>query len=151
MAEGAGWRPPRPCEAYRAEWKLCRSAGHFLHHYYVHGERPACEQWRRDLDSCREWEERRTAEAQVPGSFCLAWNTERHVPGATCPALTCIQGAPCCHALEDSLAHCTASRKPRTIAGCCEKAGWAVSCSSLPPPRGTVAQQMVILRFRILR
>lgn len=64
MADGSGWRPPRPCEAYRAEWKLCRSAGHFLHHYYVHGERPACEQWRRDLDSCREWEEHRSAEAQ---------------------------------------------------------------------------------------
>jgi len=57
-------QPPRPCEAYRAEWKLCRSARHFLHHYYVHGERPACEQWRRDLASCREWEERRSAEAQ---------------------------------------------------------------------------------------
>lgn len=58
-------QPPRPCEAYRAEWKLCRSAGHFLRHYYVHGERPACEQWRRDLNSCLEWEERRSAEAQV--------------------------------------------------------------------------------------
>lgn len=58
-------QPPRPCETYRAEWKLCRSARHFLHYYYVHGERPACEQWRRDLDSCREWEERRSAEAQV--------------------------------------------------------------------------------------
>lgn len=58
-------QPPRPCEVYRAEWKLCRSARHFLHHYYVHGERPACEQWRRDLASCREWEERRSAEAQV--------------------------------------------------------------------------------------
>ncbi|XP_055405846.1 synaptic plasticity regulator PANTS isoform X2 [Bubalus kerabau] len=56
--------PPRPCEAYRAEWELCRSAGHFLRHYYVHGERPACGQWRRDLVSCREWEERRSAEAQ---------------------------------------------------------------------------------------
>ncbi|XP_065760684.1 synaptic plasticity regulator PANTS isoform X4 [Muntiacus reevesi] len=65
MAEGEGWRPPRPCEAYRAEWELCRSAGHFLRHYYVHGERPACGQWRRDLASCREWEERRSAEAQV--------------------------------------------------------------------------------------
>ncbi|XP_062943054.1 synaptic plasticity regulator PANTS isoform X2 [Cynocephalus volans] len=69
MAEGSGWRPPRPCEAYRAEWKLCRSAGHFLHHYYVHGERPACEQWRRDLDSCRDWEERRSAKAQAPGAL----------------------------------------------------------------------------------
>ncbi|XP_054568601.1 UPF0545 protein C22orf39 homolog isoform X3 [Eptesicus fuscus] len=85
MADGGGWQPPRPCEAYRAEWKLCRSAGHFLHHYYVHGERPACEQWRRDLDSCREWEERRSAEARVPGSFCLAWNTELDVSSATCP------------------------------------------------------------------
>ncbi|XP_060997326.1 UPF0545 protein C22orf39 homolog isoform X1 [Dama dama] len=65
MAEGEGWRPPRPCEAYRAEWELCRSAGHFLRHYYVHGERPACGQWRRDLASCREWEERRSAEAQA--------------------------------------------------------------------------------------
>ncbi|XP_068419483.1 synaptic plasticity regulator PANTS isoform X1 [Eschrichtius robustus] len=65
MAEGGGWQPPRPCEAYRAEWELCSSAGHFLRHYYVHGDRPACGQWRRDLDSCREWEERRSAEAQV--------------------------------------------------------------------------------------
>ncbi|XP_010328804.1 synaptic plasticity regulator PANTS isoform X3 [Saimiri boliviensis] len=65
MAECSSWQPPRPCEAYRAEWKLCRSARHFLHHYYVHGERPACEQWRRDLASCRDWEERRSDEAQV--------------------------------------------------------------------------------------
>uniref|UniRef100_A0ABI7ZZU7 Synaptic plasticity regulator PANTS n=1 Tax=Felis catus TaxID=9685 RepID=A0ABI7ZZU7_FELCA len=64
MADGGAWRPPRPCETYSAEWKLCRSARHFLHHYYVHGERPACEQWRRDLANCREWEERRSAEAQ---------------------------------------------------------------------------------------
>ncbi|XP_045314064.1 UPF0545 protein C22orf39 homolog isoform X3 [Leopardus geoffroyi] len=64
MADGGGWRPPRPCETYSAEWKLCRSVRHFLHHYYVHGERPACEQWRRDLANCREWEERRSAEAQ---------------------------------------------------------------------------------------
>ncbi|XP_063518922.1 synaptic plasticity regulator PANTS isoform X1 [Pongo pygmaeus] len=65
MADGSGWQPPRPCESYRAEWKLCRSARHFLHHYYVHGEGPACEQWQRDLASCRDWEERRSAEAQV--------------------------------------------------------------------------------------
>ncbi|XP_062038393.1 UPF0545 protein C22orf39 homolog isoform X1 [Lepus europaeus] len=66
MADGGGgWQPPRPCEAYRAEWKLCRSARHFLHHYYVHGERPSCEQWRRDLARCRAWEERRSAEAQA--------------------------------------------------------------------------------------
>lgn len=58
-------QPPRPCEVYRAEWELCRSAGHALHHYYVHGERPDCRQWLRDLTSCREWEESRSAEAQV--------------------------------------------------------------------------------------
>lgn len=57
-------QPPRPCEVYRAEWKLCRSAGHVLYHYYVHGERPDCRQWLRDLTSCREWEESRSAEAQ---------------------------------------------------------------------------------------
>lgn len=57
-------QPPRPCEVYRAEWELCRSAGHILHHYYVHGERPDCRQWLRDLTSCREWEESRSAEAQ---------------------------------------------------------------------------------------
>ncbi|PNI90379.1 C22orf39 isoform 1 [Pan troglodytes] len=71
MADGSSWQPPRPCEAYRAEWKLCRSARHFLHHYYVHGERPACEQWQRDLASCRDWEERRSAEAQASRFFQL--------------------------------------------------------------------------------
>ncbi|XP_058512905.1 UPF0545 protein C22orf39 homolog isoform X4 [Ochotona princeps] len=62
---GGGWQPPRSCEAYRAEWKLCRSARHFLHHYYVHGERPTCEQWRRDLARCRDWEKHGSLEAQV--------------------------------------------------------------------------------------
>ncbi|XP_043345520.1 UPF0545 protein C22orf39 homolog isoform X1 [Cervus elaphus] len=89
MTEGEGWRPPRPCEAYRAEWELCRSAGHFLRHYYVHGERPACGQWRRDLASCREWEERRSAEAQVrpgdptgPAEPWKAGNQRRWAQGA---------------------------------------------------------------------
>ncbi|XP_065760682.1 synaptic plasticity regulator PANTS isoform X2 [Muntiacus reevesi] len=107
MAEGEGWRPPRPCEAYRAEWELCRSAGHFLRHYYVHGERPACGQWRRDLASCREWEERRSAEAQVrpgdptgPAEPWKAGNQRRWAQGAgleqglrvqpSACALTCI-------------------------------------------------------------
>lgn len=65
-------QPPRPCEVYRAEWDLCRSAGHVLHHYYVHGERPDCRQWLRDLASCREWEESRSTEAQVrAGCGCV--------------------------------------------------------------------------------
>ncbi|XP_052596252.1 UPF0545 protein C22orf39 homolog isoform X2 [Peromyscus californicus insignis] len=65
MAVAGRWQPPRPCEVYRAEWELCRSAGHLLHHYYVHGERPDCRQWLRDLASCREWEESRSPQAQV--------------------------------------------------------------------------------------
>lgn len=83
-------QPPRPCEAYRAEWKLCRSAGHFLHHYYVHGERPDCEQWRRDLDSCREWEDRRSTEAQVrPGSRGLGLGGGAELPGRVAGASEC--------------------------------------------------------------
>lgn len=65
-------QPPRPCEVYRAEWELCRSAGHILHHYYVHGERPDCRQWLRDLASCREWEESHSPQAQVrSGCGCV--------------------------------------------------------------------------------
>ncbi|XP_047416297.1 UPF0545 protein C22orf39 homolog isoform X2 [Sciurus carolinensis] len=71
MADGSKWLPPRPCEAYRAEWKLCRSAQHFLHHYYVHGELPTCEQWLRDLTSCRDWEEHHSAEAQAWWSMSI--------------------------------------------------------------------------------
>lgn len=63
---------PRPCETYRAEWELCRSVGHVLHHYYVYGERPDCRQWLRDLTKCREWEESRSTEAQVrAGCGCV--------------------------------------------------------------------------------
>ncbi|XP_007520842.1 UPF0545 protein C22orf39 homolog [Erinaceus europaeus] len=64
MADGGRWRPPRPCEAYHAEWKLCLSARHFLHSYYVHGKWPTCEQWHRDLASCQAWEQHHSAEAQ---------------------------------------------------------------------------------------
>ncbi|KAL1773940.1 UPF0545 protein C22orf39-like [Sigmodon hispidus] len=64
MAVPGRWQPPRPCEVYRAEWELCRSAGHVLHHYYIHGEQPDCGQWLRDLASCRQWEESRSPEAQ---------------------------------------------------------------------------------------
>ncbi|OBS63496.1 hypothetical protein A6R68_07904 [Neotoma lepida] len=64
MAVAGSWQPPRPCEVYRAEWELCRSARHVLHHYYVHGERPDCRQWLSDLASCREWEESRSPQAQ---------------------------------------------------------------------------------------
>uniref|UniRef100_A0A087WSL9 Synaptic plasticity regulator PANTS n=1 Tax=Mus musculus TaxID=10090 RepID=A0A087WSL9_MOUSE len=71
MAVAGSWQPPRPCEVYRAEWELCRSVGHVLHHYYVHGKRPDCRQWLRDLTNCREWEESRSAEAQGSQFFQL--------------------------------------------------------------------------------
>ncbi|XP_055405849.1 synaptic plasticity regulator PANTS isoform X3 [Bubalus kerabau] len=92
MAEGEGWRPPRPCEAYRAEWELCRSAGHFLRHYYVHGERPACGQWRRDLVSCREWEERRSAEAQQTLPAWTLLDVQQRLEHNLCPALELMGG-----------------------------------------------------------
>lgn len=78
-------QPPRPCEVYRAEWELCRSAGHVLHHYYVHGERPDCRQWLRDLTSCREWEESRSAEAQVRAGCGCARRSFRAPPPPCSP------------------------------------------------------------------
>ncbi|XP_032953005.1 UPF0545 protein C22orf39 homolog isoform X1 [Rhinolophus ferrumequinum] len=161
MAEGSSWRPPRPCEAYRAEWNLCRSARHFLHNYYVHGERPACEQWRRDLDSCREWEERRSAEAQVglvhnPKDGDWSTHSSEYVGasawlGTWSPTYPALLAHPspvfrvphCFYALEDNFAHCTASRKPDTIANCCEQPGWAGPCSTL----AITAQEMAVLRI----
>ncbi|XP_035300605.1 UPF0545 protein C22orf39 homolog isoform X2 [Cricetulus griseus] len=79
MAVAGSWQPPRPCEVYRSEWELCRSARHILHHYYVHGERPDCRQWLRDLASCREWEESRSPEAQALDGYawCL-WEAPGH-------------------------------------------------------------------------
>ncbi|CAM9540011.1 unnamed protein product [Bubo scandiacus] len=42
MAGGGAWRPPRSCEDYWWEWKHCRGLRHAFHHYYAHGELPAC-------------------------------------------------------------------------------------------------------------
>ncbi|XP_063206702.1 synaptic plasticity regulator PANTS isoform X1 [Chroicocephalus ridibundus] len=76
MAGGEGWRPPRPCEDYWWEWKHCRGLRHAFHHYYAHGELPACGRWRDDYEACRAWERGRTAAAQVrqrcrlPGRSC---------------------------------------------------------------------------------
>uniref|UniRef100_A0A8C8BEK6 Synaptic plasticity regulator PANTS n=1 Tax=Otus sunia TaxID=257818 RepID=A0A8C8BEK6_9STRI len=56
--------PPRPCEDYRWEWKHCRGLRHAFHHYYAHGELPACDRWRDDYEACRAWERGRAAAAQ---------------------------------------------------------------------------------------
>ncbi|KAM6298057.1 synaptic plasticity regulator PANTS [Aegotheles albertisi] len=64
MAAGEGWRPPRTCEDYRWEWKHCRGLRHAFHHYYAHGELPACGRWREDYEACRAWESGRAAAAQ---------------------------------------------------------------------------------------
>ncbi|NXC48414.1 CV039 protein, partial [Penelope pileata] len=58
-------QPPRPCEDYWWEWKHCRGLRHAFHHYYAHGELPACGRWREDYDACRAWESSRSAAAQV--------------------------------------------------------------------------------------
>lgn len=80
-------QPPRPCEVYLAEWELCRSAGHVLQHYYVHGERPDCRQWLRDLTSCREWEKSHSAEAQVrAGCGCAQVLQGPHLPRVSLPS-----------------------------------------------------------------
>uniref|UniRef100_A0A8C4UQ24 Synaptic plasticity regulator PANTS n=1 Tax=Falco tinnunculus TaxID=100819 RepID=A0A8C4UQ24_FALTI len=60
-------KPPRPCEDYWWEWKHCRGLRHAFHHYYAHGELPACGRWRDDYEACRAWESGRAAAAQVPG------------------------------------------------------------------------------------
>ncbi|XP_057225017.1 UPF0545 protein C22orf39 homolog isoform X1 [Malurus melanocephalus] len=64
---GGSWRPPRSCEDYWGEWKHCRGLRHAFHHYYAHGELPACDRWREDYEACRAWERDRAAAAQVPG------------------------------------------------------------------------------------
>ncbi|KAM9219427.1 synaptic plasticity regulator PANTS [Leptosomus discolor] len=64
MAGGEAWRPPRSCEDYWWEWKHCRGLRHAFHHYYAHGELPACGRWRDDYEACRAWETGRAAAAQ---------------------------------------------------------------------------------------
>ncbi|XP_031448687.1 UPF0545 protein C22orf39 homolog isoform X1 [Phasianus colchicus] len=66
MAGAESWRPPRPCEDYWWEWKHCRGLRHAFHHYYAHGELPACGRWRDDYAACRAWEKDRAAAARVP-------------------------------------------------------------------------------------
>ncbi|XP_021268513.1 UPF0545 protein C22orf39 homolog [Numida meleagris] len=64
MAGDESWRPPRPCEDYWWEWKHCRGLRHAFHHYYAHGELPACGRWREDYAACRAWEKDRAAAAR---------------------------------------------------------------------------------------
>nr|XP_047919772.1 UPF0545 protein C22orf39 homolog isoform X1 [Anser cygnoides] len=65
MAGGESWRPPRPCEDYWWEWRHCRGLRHAFHHYYAHGQLPACARWRDDYTACRAWESGRAAAAQL--------------------------------------------------------------------------------------
>ncbi|MEE6511427.1 hypothetical protein FKM82_017940 [Ascaphus truei] len=65
MADRGSWRPPRSCEDYRDEWKLCKSLRNLFHSYYTHGEAPACQQWKNDFSACRDWEKSRSLEAKT--------------------------------------------------------------------------------------
>ncbi|XP_041059209.1 UPF0545 protein C22orf39 homolog [Carcharodon carcharias] len=64
MADGVLWRPPRVCDDYWSEWKHCQSLGNLFHHYYTYGELPSCKQWKKDYNSCMEWEKLKSDEAK---------------------------------------------------------------------------------------
>ncbi|KAK7934438.1 hypothetical protein WMY93_005334 [Mugilogobius chulae] len=58
------WRPPRSCEDYWSEFKLCTSLWNRFHHYYTYGAAPSCQQWREDYNTCREWERNKDTKAK---------------------------------------------------------------------------------------
>ncbi|KAM4707198.1 synaptic plasticity regulator PANTS [Discoglossus pictus] len=64
MAVEGTWRPPRSCDDYWSEWKLCKSLRNLFHNYYTYGTAPACQQWKEDHTSCREWERSRSPQAK---------------------------------------------------------------------------------------
>ncbi|NWX00790.1 CV039 protein, partial [Caloenas nicobarica] len=72
-------QPPRSCEDYWWEWKHCRGLRHAFHHYYTHGELPACGRWREDYEACRAWERGRAAAAQVPPGPAV-WKLRKSPP-----------------------------------------------------------------------
>ncbi|KFW78330.1 UPF0545 protein C22orf39, partial [Manacus vitellinus] len=53
-----------------------------FHHYYAHGELPACGRWREDYEACRAWERHRAAAAQVPPGAAAgrAWESGKSPP-----------------------------------------------------------------------
>ncbi|XP_060029365.1 UPF0545 protein C22orf39 homolog [Erinaceus europaeus] len=80
MANIGRWQPLHPCETYHTEQKLCQSARHFLHSYYVHGEWSTRKQWRCDPASCQAWEQHRSAKAQVTKKHNLVWALRQKPP-----------------------------------------------------------------------
>ncbi|XP_072443227.1 synaptic plasticity regulator PANTS isoform X1 [Chiloscyllium punctatum] len=58
-------KPPRACDDYRSEWKHCRSLRNLFHHYYTYGKFPLCKQWKKDYNSCIEWEHFKSTEAKT--------------------------------------------------------------------------------------
>ncbi|XP_017267789.1 UPF0545 protein C22orf39 homolog [Kryptolebias marmoratus] len=62
--EKPAWRPPRACEDYLSEFRLCRSVSNHFHHYYVYGSSPSCQQWKEDFNNCSEWEKHKHPEAK---------------------------------------------------------------------------------------
>ncbi|NXT01938.1 CV039 protein, partial [Jacana jacana] len=73
-------QPPRSCEDYWWEWKHCRGLRHAFHHYYAHGELPACGRWKEDYEACRAWERDRSPAAKVPHAPPPVMDREKHTP-----------------------------------------------------------------------
>ncbi|KAJ4942605.1 hypothetical protein JOQ06_012459 [Pogonophryne albipinna] len=85
--------PPRACDNYWEEFKHCVSWSNGFHHYYTYGTVPSCQQWKNDYNDCREWEERRSAEAKEAllkserdrvaeqGNFTPVWELRKVPPG----------------------------------------------------------------------
>ncbi|XP_067861654.1 synaptic plasticity regulator PANTS isoform X2 [Heptranchias perlo] len=65
MAKREVWRPPRMCDDYWSEWKHCRNLRNLFHHYYTYGAFPSCKQWKKDYNSCMEWENHKSGEAKT--------------------------------------------------------------------------------------
>ncbi|NWH70171.1 CV039 protein, partial [Piaya cayana] len=74
-------QPPRSCEDYRWEWKHCRGLRHAFHHYYAHGQLPACGRWKDDYEACRAWESGRNNAARVrPRHRARVKEKQKHAP-----------------------------------------------------------------------
>ncbi|KAG7481064.1 hypothetical protein MATL_G00062640 [Megalops atlanticus] len=58
------WRPPRSCDDYWSEFRLCKSLWNRFHHYYTFGKTPTCQQWKDDYYTCREWEKSHSTETK---------------------------------------------------------------------------------------
>ncbi|KAG8223882.1 hypothetical protein J437_LFUL004718 [Ladona fulva] len=53
----------RPCLVYQEEYSDCKSIRGRFHQYFIHGETIDCNQWLRDSENCKRWEESKNLSA----------------------------------------------------------------------------------------